>query len=112
MTMHNRRVVYSSDSGRVQQRNAGKAKASPPAGFPNDGVVRLSREKGGRGGKTVTVVRGLPAADIEAQAGDLKRLCGAGGTVRDGVIEIQGDHRERIAERLRGRGYQVKLAGG
>jgi translation initiation factor 1 len=110
MTMHNRRVVYSSDSGRVDEAKAPKSKA--PQGFPDDGVVRLSREKGGRGGKTVTVVRGLPASDLEAQAAELKRLCGAGGTLRDGAIEIQGDHRERIAERLRARGYQVKLAGG
>ena len=110
MTMHNRRVVYSSDSGRVDKAKAPKSKA--PQGFPDDGVVRLSREKGGRGGKTVTVVRGLPASDLEAQAAELKRLCGAGGTLRDGAIEIQGDHRERIAERLRARGYQVKLAGG
>lgn len=112
MTMHNRRVVFSSDGGRVDRRKDTKAKAPPVQGFPDDGVVRLSREKGGRGGKTVTVVRGLPAADLEAQAADLKRLCGAGGTLRDGAIEIQGDHRERIADRLRGRGYQVKLAGG
>jgi translation initiation factor 1 len=110
--MHNRRVVYSSDGGRADSRKSAKGKAAAPSGFPDDGVVRLSREKGGRGGKTVTVVRGLPAADLEAQAADLKRLCGAGGTLRDGVIEIQGDHRERIAERLRSRGYQVKLAGG
>ena len=112
MTMHNRRVVYDSDSGRVPIRDAGKAHASPPPGFPDDGVVRLSRGKAGRGGKTVTVVRGLPASDLQAQAADLKRLCGAGGTLRDGAIEIQGDHRERIAERLRAKGYQVKLAGG
>jgi translation initiation factor 1 len=112
MTMHNRRVVFDSDSGRVPTREAGKAQASPPPGFPDDGVVRLSREKGGRGGKTVTVVRGLPASDLQAQAADLKRFCGAGGTLRDGAIEIQGDHRDRIAERLRAKGYQVKLAGG
>ncbi|HEU0072781.1 MAG TPA: stress response translation initiation inhibitor YciH [Dehalococcoidia bacterium] len=111
MTMHNRRIVFSSDGGRVDRRKDAKANAPQP-GFPDDGVVRLSREKGGRGGKTVTVVRGLPEADLEAQAADLKRLCGAGGTLRDGAIEIQGDHRERIAERLRGRGYTVKLAGG
>ena len=82
--------------------------------LPNDGVVRLFREKGGRGGKTVTVVRGLPeqAAALEARLGELKRLCGAGGTLRDGAIELQGDHRERIAERLTALGYRVKLAGG
>jgi len=108
--MHNRRVVYSSDGGRAGEPKAAKSKAPP--GFPDDGVIRLSREKGGRGGKTVTVVRGLPAADLEAQATGLKRLCGAGGSLRDGAIEIQGDHRERIAERLRSLGYQVKLAGG
>jgi translation initiation factor 1 len=110
MTMHNRRVVYSSDGGRDGEPQAAKSKALP--GFPDDGVVRLSREKGGRGGKTVTVVRGLPAAELEARATGLKRLCGAGGSLRDGAIEIQGDHRERIAEHLRSLGYQVKLAGG
>jgi len=110
--MHNRRVVYSSDSGRVSPGKPGQAQPAPQPGFPDDGIIRVSREKGGRGGKTVTVVRGLPGAALEAQAADLKRLCGAGGTLREGTIEIQGDHRERIAERLRARGYQVKLAGG
>lgn len=83
-------------------------------GFPNDGVVRISRERGRRGGKTVTVIRGLPerGTELEARAVELKRLCGAGGTLRDGAVEIQGDHRERIAERLRVLGYRVKLAGG
>ena len=83
-------------------------------GFPNDGVVRISRERGQRGGKTVTVIRGLPerGTELEARAVELKRLCGAGGTLRDGAVEIQGDHRERIAERLRVLGYRVKLAGG
>jgi translation initiation factor 1 len=115
--VNDRRLVYSSDSGRVDVPPAQKPKASartpaPKANVPDDGVVRLFREKGGRGGKTVTVVRGLPAADIDRQISELKRLCGAGGTVRDGVIEIQGDHRERIAQRLQGQGYKVKLAGG
>ena len=66
----------------------------------------------GRNGKVVTVIRGLPARDLEARASDLKRLCGAGGAVKDGAVEIQGDHRERVAERLRGLGHTVKLAGG
>ncbi len=111
MTMHNRRAVYSSDGGRLSRPNP-KARVASQPGFPDGGVVRLSREKGGRGGKTVTVVRGLPASSLEAEAAGLKRLCGAGGTLRDGVIEIQGDHRERIADRLHKHGYQVKLAGG
>jgi translation initiation factor 1 len=77
-------------------------------------VVRIFKERGGRGGKTVTVIRGLrehgPA--LEARAAELKRLCGAGGGVKDGAIELQGDHRERVAERLRAAGHTVKLAGG
>jgi len=88
-----------------------KKGASSPQ-LPDDGVVRLFREKGGRGGKTVTVVRGLPVGDLDKRVSELKRLCGAGGTVREGAIEIQGDHRERIAERLQALGYKVKLAGG
>jgi translation initiation factor 1 len=111
--MVNRRIVYSSDGGRVSPKQAAD-KTPAPSGFPDDGVVRISREKGGRGGKTVTVVRGLPerGAALDARLSELKRLCGAGGTLRDGNVEVQGDHRERIAERLRGLGYKVKLAGG
>jgi len=58
------------------------------------------------------MVRGLPVADLETRAQELKRACGAGGTVRDGAVEIQGDHRERLAEKLTSLGYKVKLAGG
>jgi translation initiation factor 1 len=94
---------------------------------PRDGVVRLFRERGGRHGKTVTVIHGLPERGpaLAARLSELKRLCGAGGTVKEAlggaaageptgsmVIEIQGDHRERLAERLRALGYRVKLAGG
>jgi translation initiation factor 1 len=81
---------------------------------PNDGVVRVFRERAGRGGKVVTVICGLPEPGpaLTALAGDLKRLCGAGGTVKDRVVEIQGDHREKLAESLRKRGHTVKLAGG
>ena len=81
---------------------------------PDDGVVRIFRDRGGRGGKTVTVIRGLRerGAALERRAVELKRLCGAGGAVKDDAVEIQGDHRERIAERLRALGYTVKLAGG
>jgi len=81
---------------------------------PDDGVVRLFRERAGRGGKVVTVIRGLPGLGpaLTTLAGDLKRLCGAGGTVKGRVIEIQGDHREKAAEYLREQGYVAKLAGG
>lgn len=89
-----------------------KQTARPTA--PRDGVVRLFRDRGGRNGKTVTVIHGLPERGpaLEARLSELKRLCGAGGTVKDGVVEIQGDHRERLAERLLRLGYTAKLAGG
>lgn len=74
--------------------------------------MRVFREKGGRGGKVVTVVRGLPARELADVASELKRLCGAGGAVKDGAVEIQGDHREKVAARLRAQGRRVKLAGG
>ena len=82
--------------------------------MPDDGVVRISRETGKRGGKTVTVIRGLPERGpaLESRAQELKRLCGAGGTLKDNVVEIQGDHRERVAEHLETLGHTVKFAGG
>jgi translation initiation factor 1 len=82
--------------------------------LPDDGIVRIGRDRGNRGGKIVTVIHGLRVRGValDALAAELKRLCGAGGTVKDGVVEIQGDHRERIAEKLRALGHTVKLAGG
>ena len=76
--------------------------------------MRVGRETQGRKGKGVTVVSGVPLRG-EALAGlasELKRLCGSGGTVRDGVIEIQGDHRDRLVAELAGRGWTVKRSGG
>ena len=88
----------------------------PPStvNVPRDGVVRLLRDRKGRGGKTVTLIAGLPGAPTElaAIASDLKRMCGTGGTVRGDMLEIQGDVRERIRAELEKRGYRVKLAGG
>ena len=86
----------------------------PRPAIPRDGVVRLFRDRGGRNGKTVTVIHGLPERGpaLEARLSELKRMCGAGGTLRGGMIEIQGDHRDRLAERFRALGYRVKLAGG
>lgn len=103
----NARLVYSSDSGRV--RDEAPAPASP--GGSGDGVVRVGRTKAGRKGKTVTLVSGLPEGDLGAVAKELKKVCGSGGSVKDGVVEIQGDHRDRIVERLEGR-YRVKRTGG
>jgi translation initiation factor 1 len=107
------RLVYSTDGGDRRREPAGR-RAPQPAGpqLPLDGVVRVFREKGNRGGKVVTVVRGLPGAELKPVASELKRLCGSGGAVKDGAVEIQGDHREKVADRLRARGHTVKLAGG
>ncbi|MCE3270698.1 MAG: yciH [Ramlibacter sp.] len=82
-----------------------------PAG---DGIVRVQRETKGRGGKAVTLVRGVPVdADALAALGkELKGACGSGGTVKDGVIEVQGDHVEKVMAWLQQRGYKVKRAGG
>lgn len=74
----------------------------------------MGRETKGRGGKAVTVITGLrlSVAELEAIAGELKRRCGSGGTVKEGVIEIQGDHRDAIVVALRARGFDAKRAGG
>ena len=110
--MNNSRSVYSTEDGRI--RRPALARPASPSGppVPNDGVVRIFRDRRGRNGKAVTVIRGLRARDVEERAAELKRLCGAGGAVKDGAVEIQGDHRERIAEQLRSLSYTVKLAGG
>ena len=110
-------LVYSTDHGRmcpdcrqpVAQCQCKAAKA--PTG---DGVVRVSRETKGRGGKAVTVVRGVLQDDaaIAALGKQLKTACGSGGTVKDGVIEVQGDHVDRVLQELRKLGHTAKRAGG
>jgi translation initiation factor 1 len=113
------RPVYSTDGGdlrRGERRGSrGKASVPMPGGAPPaDGIVRVGRTRSGRGGKLVTVVTGLPGdeAAMRAALGELKRLCGSGGTLRDGAVEVQGDHRDRIAAHLGARGHRVKLTGG
>ena len=78
------------------------------------GVVRVSRETKGRKGKGVTLVSGVPlvGAELAKLAKELKKKCGTGGTLRDGVIEIQGDQRDRLVLELQKHGWQVKRAGG
>jgi translation initiation factor 1 len=80
----------------------------------NAGAVRVSRQTQGRAGKGVTAISGLPLAPaaLAALAGELKRLCGSGGTVNDGVIEIQGEHRDRLVAELTRRGFAAKRSGG
>ena len=79
-----------------------------------DGTVRIGRTSKGRGGKTVTIISGvpLPAAELVGLAKTLRKKCGSGGTVKDGTIEIQGDHRELLLEELTRQGYHVKKTGG
>lgn len=111
------RIVYSTDRSLVCPVCRGPvgrcscAAEIPPKG---DGVVRVRREVNGRGGKTVTVVTGilLGKSALAELAGELKKRCGSGGTAKDGIIEIQGDHRDTMFEALRAKGYTVKLAGG
>jgi translation initiation factor 1 len=109
----NTSLVYSSDTGRVRQE---KQKNAPhqSAAYPADGTLRLRREVKGRGGGTVIVISGVPltGAALKELAGALKKRCGCGGTIKDGAIEIQGDHRETLCQELQARGYRVKLAGG
>ncbi len=112
------RVVYSTgDGAKARCPRCGQAPCRCPRPTslpPQQQAPRIQREKKGRGGKTVTVITGLQLTpdDLAALAKTLKALCGAGGTVKEGTIEIQGDHREKIAAELRRLGYKAKLAGG
>lgn len=111
-------LVWSSEFGRICP-DCGRPVAgcvcggqkSRPTG---DGIVRIRRESKGRGGKIVTVVSGIPLDDaaLKALAGDLRRRCGSGGTVKNGELEIQGDHSDLLVAELTRRGFRVKRAGG
>lgn len=91
-----------------------KTVVPPPPAKPGPARVRVGREVSGRGGKGVSVITGLPLAGeaLEELATRLKKLCGAGGAVKDGVIEIQGDHRDRLVAELHKLGYDAKRSGG
>jgi translation initiation factor 1 len=90
---------------------ASKVEQTPP---PSDGIVRIHRESKGRGGKGVSIIKGLglPADELKTLAKALKKRCGVGGAVKQWNIEIQGDQREVLKEELQKRGFEVKLAGG
>lgn len=113
-------LVYSTDRGRTcpgcgmpsaQCSCSAKVRV---AASPGDGIVRIARETKGRKGAGVTLVRGLTISPekLKALAGQLKQRCGSGGTVKEGVIEIQGDHRQLLLAELEKQGFKVKLAGG
>jgi translation initiation factor 1 len=112
------RLVYSTDNPDVRKeaREQGRKPAPCAPGRPVEqpGVVYVERSRKGRGGKTVTVISNVPGDEAELQAllKSLKTICGAGGTVKGGVLEVQGDHREKLAQHLAGLGFKVKMRGG
>jgi translation initiation factor 1 len=105
------KVVWSSDDGDRRKALDARNAAAPPA---PGGRVKVRRETAGRRGKTATTVSGVPLGDAELRelAGRLKKRCGVGGSAKDGVIELQGDHRDVVVAMLRAEGYDVVLAGG
>lgn len=112
-------LVYSTESGRMcpqcrQPVAQCQCQAASRAALAGDGVARVSRETKGRGGKSVTLVRGLALAPdaLAALGKQLRTACGSGGTVKDGVIEVQGDHCDRIIDALAKQGHRAKRAGG
>ncbi|MBB4661295.1 translation initiation factor [Conexibacter arvalis] len=109
-------VVWSSDDG--DRRKAGRDRRdrgpAQPSGGAGGGRVKVRRETSGRRGKTVTTVSNVGLGDdaLRELAGRLKKRCGVGGSAKDGVIELQGDHRETVMEVLRAEGLDAVLAGG
>ncbi|NOH92596.1 stress response translation initiation inhibitor YciH [Vibrio sp. AIC-3] len=101
-------LVYSTETGRIKPE---EEKVQRPKG---DGIVRIQKETKGRKGKGVSVVTGLDLDDapLKLMAAELKKICGCGGSVKDGNIEIQGDARDKIKAHLEKKGYKVKFAGG
>jgi translation initiation factor 1 len=118
MPIDDRPVVYSTDPD-FEKRcpRCGKHPCrcpKPRSLLPQQQTAAISRDRKGRGGKTVTIVRDLQLSpeDLQVLARQLKQLCGSGGTIKDGAIEIQGDHRQKISDRLRALGYKTKFVGG
>lgn len=110
--MHDdRKLVYSSEHGfREQPKASGPKQRSGKPSMPDDGIVRVARER--RRASVVTLVHGLRPDEVLGIAKTLKRLCGTGGTSKNGTVEIQGDHRERIMAWFAEQGRKAKIAGG
>ncbi|KEY60772.1 stress response translation initiation inhibitor YciH [Serratia sp. DD3] len=108
MKESNSRLVYSTDTGRIKQEEIKQQRAI------GDGIVRIQRQTSGRKGKGVCLITGITLDDTELDklAAELKKKCGCGGAVKEGVIEIQGDKRELLKQLLEAKGMKVKLAGG
>ena len=115
-------IVYSTQHGSMCPRcrkpvarcTCGEELSRPRGAGPRDSVVRVGRQTQGRKGKGVSVITGVPlaGAELAALGKELKKTCGTGGTVKGGVIEIQGDHRDRLVQELKARGWNVKRSGG
>ncbi|MCK5455461.1 MAG: stress response translation initiation inhibitor YciH [Calditrichia bacterium] len=103
------KLVYSTESGTIEETET-QHKPSGPAGK----IIKIRREVKGRRGKTVTTLHGfnLPENQLQQVAGELKRYCGSGGSVKDGIIIIQGDQRQKVEIYLTEEGYTVKRDGG
>ena len=112
MPKNDYRTVWSSEQGDLRKQKSQPTRVKSL--LPNQQTAYLHRESKGRGGKTVTLVKNLilSEADLKSLAKRLKQACGSGGTLKDGLIEIQGEHRKTIAEVLERLGYRVKIAGG
>ncbi len=112
MSEENRRLVYSSDGGAIDPPATKRPSNAKPkkTALPEDGVIRVARER--RRASSVSVIYGLPESELVGTAKALKTLCGSGGTTKNGAIEIQGDHRERIVAWFVAREKNAKLAGG
>jgi translation initiation factor 1 len=120
--MDNSRLVYSTESGKIctscqkplADCTCKKKKSRSQTNIKTDGIIRIRREVKGRKGKMVTTVSGfqISADELKNLAAQLKRHCGAGGSVKDGVILIQGDHRNTLITELKNRGFEAKFAGG
>lgn len=123
--MSNTRLVYSTGQGRLcpecgrplsdcRCKRSKPAAPQPQTAVKTDGIVRVGRETKGRKGKGVTVITGVPLTDdaLGEMATRLKKRCGSGGTVHEGVIEIQGDHRDTLVAELTKLGYTVRRVGG
>ncbi|WP_192457112.1 stress response translation initiation inhibitor YciH [Musicola keenii] len=108
MNDDNSRLVYSTESGRIREEVPKNVRSK------GDGTVRIQRQTSGRKGKGVCLITGLDLDDgaLDTLAAELKKKCGCGGAVKDGVIEIQGDKRDQLKQLLEAKGMKVKLAGG
>lgn len=112
MSKNESKTVWSSDQGDLRKQQHGQPEVKSLS--PQQQTVYLHRDSKGRSGGVMTLVKNLvlSEADMKDLAKQLKQLCGSGGTVKYGVIEIQGEHREKIAGTLKKMGYKVKIAGG